>query len=127
MQKGPHLEFICPGCETPVTFSVMQLAEKECVCPCSCCDKKFIFNDDVLMRQLKKFTHLCTAIHDAEEILGIASIGISVNEKEVNIPFKVLLTRLSSQLELMLGDIPITIVFRIEPIELQKRELEKSI
>lgn len=123
MQKGPHLEFACPGCQASVPFSVLELAKDEYVAPCPDCGKKFVFNDDTLIRQLKKFTNLCIAIHESEEILGMASIGINLHDKEVNIPFKLLLTRLSSQMELMLGDTPMTIVFRIEPTELSKEKL----
>lgn len=122
MQKGPHLEFSCPGCETIISFSVLQLPEQEHVAPCPYCKKKFIFSDETLLRQLKKFTNLCTAIHDAEEILGTSSIGINVHDKEVNIPFKLLLTRLNSKLDLTLGNTPLTIVFRIEPTQLKKEE-----
>jgi len=123
MQKGPYLEFSCPGCQTPVPFSVLGIPEDEYVAPCPSCSKKYVFNDETLLRQLKKFTRLCSAIHDSEEILGNSSIGVHVHDKEVNIPFKLLLTRLSSQLELMLGDTPMKIVFRIEPNQLQKERL----
>lgn len=121
MQKGPHLEFSCPGCDAPVPFSITQLPEQEYIAPCPSCKKKFVFNDEDLVRQLKKFTSLCTAIHESEEILGNSSIGIHMNDKEVKIPFKLLLTRLNSQIELMLGGVPVSIAFRIEPAEINKR------
>ena len=33
MQKGPHLEFSCPGCQTTVPFSVLGLPDDEYVAP----------------------------------------------------------------------------------------------
>lgn len=121
MQKGPHLEFCCAGCKSPVPFSVIHLEKQNYLVPCPSCKKKYVFDDEVLVRQLKKFSNLCLAIHDSEEILGNSSIGIHLGKEEVKIPFKLLLTRLSSTLDLMIGETPLTIVFRIEPSDLMSK------
>lgn len=121
MQKGPHLEFCCAGCKSPVPFSVINLDKQNYLVPCPSCKKKYVFDDEVLVRQLNKFSNLCLAIHDSEEILGNSSIGIHLGKEEVKIPFKLLLTRLSSTLDLMIGEIPLTIVFRIEPSDLKSQ------
>ena len=38
-----------------------------------------------------------------------------MGDRELKIPYKLLLTRLNSTLDLMVGDRPLTITFRIEP------------
>lgn len=116
MQKGHTLCFNCLSCKTPVTFSVFELDHRE---PVSCpeCSKKYAFTDPTLVRQLKKFEALCRQIQDSEEILGSASVGVDVGEHHVKVPYKLLLTRLSSSLDLNIGGQPFSIFFRIEPIK----------
>lgn len=116
MQKGSNLEFNCIECEKPVFFSIANLA-KDFRVECSGCEKTYLFNDDTLMRQLHKFQSLCEKIHECEEILGNTSVGIDVGKQQVKVPYKLLLTRLSSCLELNIGNKPLTIYFRFEPME----------
>jgi hypothetical protein len=69
------------------------------------------------MRQLRKFEALCSQIQESQEILGNASVGIDVGEHHVKVPYKLLLTRLNSTLELDMGEARVSIAFRIEPAE----------
>lgn len=117
MQKGHLLEFNCISCKKEVSFSVFNLNKTDCPAVCSGCSKKYAFTDETLRRQLKKFADLCLQIIESEEILGNAAIGIDLHEHHVKIPYKLLLTRLNSSLELKIGDQPVTIVFRIEPLK----------
>lgn len=115
MQKGHQLEFTCCGCKNEVAFSLFEIEKGNHLVKCSHCGKGFSFDDETLLRQLKKFEKLCMQIRDSEEILGRTSVGIDVNGHSVQIPFKLLLTRLSSTLDLLIGDQPLSIHFRIEP------------
>lgn len=116
MQRGSILEFACQKCQREVCFSLFEIEQKKPVI-CSNCEKKYSFSDENLVRQLKKFSALCTQIREAEEILGNASIGVDIADKSIKIPFKLLLTRLSSQLDLQMGDQKISIAFRLEPVK----------
>lgn len=115
MQKGHSLQFKCLSCGTPVTFSVFDLDSQATICCCSC-EKKYAFTDPTLVRQLKKFEALCRQIQDSEEILGAASVGVDVGEHHVKVPYKLLLTRLSSSLDLNMAGQKVSIFFRIEPV-----------
>lgn len=115
MQKGKTLEFHCLSCKSPVSFSIFELEKQPNIC-CSNCEKKYCFDDETLLRQLKKFEALCRQIRDSEEILGQAGVGVDVGSKQVTIPFKILLTRMSSHLDLSIGGVSLTIFFRFEPI-----------
>lgn len=115
MQRGHSLEFSCQSCKKPVRFSLFEIEEEPKVL-CPHCKKSYLFDDEILKRQLKKFEALCRQIRESEEILGATSVGIDVGEKQVKIPFKLLLTRLSSCLDLHVGNEPFTIHFRFEPI-----------
>jgi transcription elongation factor Elf1 len=115
MQKGHILQFNCQSCQHPIQFSVFDLEEKKCEMSCSNCKKKYSFDDDTLKRQLKKFAALCRQIIESEEILGSTAVGIDIGDRHIKIPYKLLLTRLSSSLDLMIGDQPVSIEFRIEP------------
>lgn len=114
MQKGQFLQFCCQTCQTPIQFSVFNIEQNEKIC-CSECGLLYDFNDEGLMRQLRKFENLCRQIQLSEEILSNTSVGIYLGDREVKIPYKLLLTRLNSTLDLTVGDRPLTITFRIEP------------
>lgn len=122
MQRGEHLEISCQSCQCPIKFSIFSIEEKGDTIECEECGKKYSFKDETLLRQLKKFEKLCRQIHESEEILGNSSVGIDVGGNHVTIPFKLLLTRLNSSLDLIIGDKPCKIVFRIEP----KQDLPSS-
>lgn len=115
MQKGHTLQFSCQSCQHPIQFSVFDL-ERSGEIKCQGCEILYDFTDESLQRQLRKFENLCRQIQLSEEILSHASIGIFIADREIKIPYKLLLTRLNSTLDLLLGDRPLTISFRIEPV-----------
>lgn len=117
MKKRSQLQFSCQACEHPVIFSIFSL--ESCQTPLSCenCGKRYLFQDETLKRQLKKFEALCRQIIESEEILSQTAVGIDLGEHHVKIPFQLLLTRLSSTLDLMIGNQPLSISFRIEPLK----------
>ena len=116
-QKGHTLQFKCLSCQSPVTFSILTLDSEPAIC-CQPVKKNTPSHDPVLIRQLKKFEALCRQIQDSEEILGSASVGVDVGEHHVKVPYKLLLTRLSSSLDLNIGGQKVSIFFRIEPQEI---------
>ncbi len=115
MQKGHNLQFDCQGCKKPVRFSVFELEQNLKPILCPHCQKAYAFSDATLIRQIKKFEALCRQICDSEEILSNTAVGIDVGDRHVKIPYKLLLTRLSSRLDLVIGNQPVSIIFRIEP------------
>lgn len=117
MQKSHLLQFDCQSCKAPVRFSIFELEGKNSVICCTECNKKYAFVDDTLKRQLRKFEALCRQLIDSEEILSQTSVGIDVGDTHVKVPYKLLLTRFNSTLDLMIGDQPCSISFRIEPIK----------
>jgi hypothetical protein len=117
MQKGHVLQFECQSCHHPVCFSVFDLEKQHDAVNCSNCNKNYTFDDPVLKRQLRKFEMLCRQIVDSEEILAHTAVGVDVGGQSVKIPYKLLLTRLTSTLELIVGDKKIAIEFRLEPLK----------
>ena len=115
MQKGYILEFDCHQCAEAVPFSVFELDKGDCCITCEACSRQYQLSDEVLRRQLKKFTALCRQLIESEEILSTAAVGIDIGEHHVKVPFKILLTRLNPVLDLTIGDQPMSIRFRIEP------------
>ncbi len=115
MQKGHHLEFQCHTCNEPVSISLFALDQNPEI-HCKSCTATYLIDDETLKSQLKKFSALCCQIHESQEILSSASIGVDVGLKQVKIPFKLLLTRLSSYLDLKIGGKPCTFSFRFEPV-----------
>jgi len=112
----------CIECKNSVDFSPLELDAASQLVSCKECNKKYAFGDGTLKRQLKKFAALCLQIQDSQEILGDASVAVTVGEKEVQVPYKLLLTRLKSVLNLKIGDKRTTVVFRVEPTTLPQKE-----
>ena len=115
-QKGHTLHFHCLSCKAPVIFSVFDLDNHPQI-NCHDCEKKYAFTDSILVRQMKKFEALCRQIQESEEILGNTNVGVDVGEHHIKVPYKLLLTRLSSSLDLNIAGQKVSIFFRIEPIK----------
>jgi hypothetical protein len=116
MQKGHTLEFTCLSCSQPVPFSIFLQDENPLKLCCGHCQKKYLIEDPVLLRQMKKFSDLCKQLIVSEEILSNTNVGISIGGHDVKIPYKLLLTRFHSHLDLTIGNQPFKITFRVEPL-----------
>lgn len=116
MLNKQMLQLNCHECEHVIDFSIFDL-DKNSEILCHSCGKKYILNDENLKRHLKKFEALCRQIIDSEEILSYTAVGIDVGDTHVKIPYKLLLTRLTSSLDLTVGGKPLSFAFRIEPLK----------
>ncbi len=117
MQIGHKLQIYCHECETPILFSILNQDDINGIIVCSGCGKKYVFEDETLLKHLKLFEALCRQIHASEEILGNTSIAIDVGSHHVKVPFNILLTRLSSVIELDIKGKKSVISFRMEPLQ----------
>jgi len=117
MQNGHKLQFHCQECDAPILFSVLDREHFSKIVPCSNCKCKYAFDDETLLRHLTQFEALCHQIYASEEILGSTSIAIDVGNHHVEVPFNILLTRLSSVIELNINGKKSVIFFRVEPLK----------
>lgn len=117
MQKGHLLQFKCLRCEHPLNFSLFDLDTSDGILCCSECEKKYMLKDETLKRQLRKFAALCQQLVESEEILSQTAVGVDIGDRHVKIPYKLLLTRLNSTLDLKFGKEAVSIVFRMEPLK----------
>ncbi len=120
MTNQGAFELDCIDCKKSVVFSIMELDKTPHIVTCVHCGKKYALGEETLKRQLKKFAALCQQIQDSQEILGDANVAVDVDGKTVQVPFKLLLTRLKSVLNLQIGERRLSIAFRVEPTSLQK-------
>ena len=117
MQDGHKLQFHCQECEAPILFSVLDREHFKKIVACEACGRKHAFQDETLLRHLTQFEALCQQIYASEEILGSTAIAIDVGTHHVQVPFNILLTRLSSVIELNINGKKSVIYFRIEPLK----------
>jgi ribosomal protein S27E len=122
MKKGHFLELHCQNCKHPIQFSIFEIKGQHVAC--ETCQLVYDFNDPVLKRQLEKFENLCHQIQLSEEILSDTSVGVCVGDREVQIPYKLLLTRLNSTLQLIIDNRPVRITFRVEPAKIKEKDHE---
>jgi len=76
--------------------------------------------------KLEKFEKLCRAVNEAQEILSDTNVAINVYSHEVKIPFRLLLSRLNTQLNLDVGGREIQIRFRVSPLKDMPQLAEKK-
>lgn len=55
MQMGHKLQFHCQECNEPIVFSVLDRENFSAVVVCSQCRRKYVFEDETLLRHLKQF------------------------------------------------------------------------
>ncbi len=117
MQLGDTLEFNCVrnGCKNTVRFEIFDVSENYTV-SCSECGNEYKFDND-LLQKIVKFEKLCQAVNESEDILSDTNVSIDVGGHNVRIPFRLLLTRLNTQLDLDIGGKQIKIKFRLLPLE----------
>lgn len=111
-----HIELTCIACARPVSFSLMDITSGSEL-KCKECGKKYVFNEE-LIEKISRFEKLLAAVYDARDLLGNANVGISFNEQEVKVPYRLLLTRLNTMLTLNVGDKEMAFRFRIEPLNM---------
>ena len=116
MEQGHKLQFACTACQKPVVFSVLDIKSVEKSVACSHCGKVYRFDDETLLHHLTLFEQLCRQIHASSEILGRSAVAVDIGAKCVKVPFNLLLTRLSSVIELEMDGKKIEIAFRLEPL-----------
>jgi hypothetical protein len=117
VQIGNTLEFRCikDDCGAVVKFAVFDVARNHSI-RCTACGKEYTFGDDLLSK-LDKFERLCRAVNEAQDILSDTNVAINVYSHEVKIPFRLLMTRLNTQLNLDVGGRDIQIRFRVSPLK----------
>ncbi len=120
MEKQGTFQLDCITCNEPVIFSILDLDKAPHLVTCPSCGKKYGLGEETLKRQLVKFAALCQQIQESQEILGNASVAVEVGPNSVKVPFKLLLLRLKSVLDLTVGDTRLTVTFRVEPTTLPK-------
>jgi len=126
VQVGNNLEFQCitDGCGELVKFSVFDVTKNHGL-RCTACGKEYTLGEE-LVAKLDKFERLCRAVNEAEDILSETNVGINVYSHQVRIPFRLLLTRLNTQLNLTVGGKDIQIRFRVSPSKDMPQETEKK-
>ncbi len=117
MQVGHKLQFNCQSCTQPIFFSVLDSENFDNIVECPKCNKKYAFGTETIIKDLRDFELLCRQIHLSKDILGNTSIAINVGPHHVKIPYKLLLTRFTSVMDLKIGDDKINIAFRVEPLK----------
>lgn len=114
MDFQKNLHFPCRSCKKQLVFSVLEIEATGSTLTCPNCKHCYRFNDKNFSRQLKKFVKLITQINESQEILSHTHVGVDVGEYHIEIPYKLLLTRLNSTVELQFEEEPLKIEFRTE-------------
>ncbi|WP_174165549.1 ferredoxin [Chlamydia serpentis] len=113
MDYKSQLAFSCPCCHKGnVCFSVFNL---DTTLTCSVCASTYAF-DSVMRNDIRQFVALCKRIHDANSILGSATVSVSVEDNQMDIPFQLLFSRFPVVLNLSLEGRKIIIRFLFDAL-----------
>jgi len=104
----------CPQCNKASSVPFEPEAELPWISCCPECGKQFGIDSQELARQIRLFIALNTQLRESEEILSGSSIAVMVGNKEVKIPFKLLLTRFKTTFDLKIGEKKYSISTRTE-------------
>ncbi len=117
--NGNHLEIKCidPECGNDIKISILEMDKSPRV-RCKSCNNEYSFNKQ-LVDQLRKFEKLVAAVQEAKDILGQTAVAVDIQGHSVKIPYKLLLTRMNSELKLKINDQQMVVTFRVEPLEKQ--------
>ena len=117
MEKAGNIEFKCiqDECGGLLRFSILDVGKKISV-QCPKCERDYAFNKD-LTEKIKKFVELIFAVRAAEDILGNTYVAIDVDGHSVQVPYRLLLTRLNTLVTLRIGSNEIIFKFRVEPLK----------
>lgn len=120
------VEFHCVQgkCQGTVIFEMFSLKGGDKI-QCPDCHNEYYFNQD-LIAKLKKFYQLISAVRDAQDILMNTNVCITVDNHEVKIPYRLLLTRMNTLLTLQIGDHHIDFKYRVEPLREADQALMQS-
>ncbi|MBR5624011.1 hypothetical protein IKW72_03260 [bacterium] len=116
------IELNCVGCGHSVEFSLLDL-NPETKLVCKECGKTYAFTPE-LADQIKRFSELLSTVYACRDLLGQASIGVKVKDKEITVPYQLLLTRLNSLLSLKVNDQEMTFRFRVDPTAIFDKKTE---
>ncbi|WP_213318213.1 ferredoxin [Chlamydiifrater volucris] len=101
MDENVALKFLCVKCnEEHVSFFPSALSYSGFSCPH--CGAVYRLDEESEGRMLRDFRDLCKQISASRDILGTMSVGVSVGEATVEVPFNLLLTRFPLRLSLEL-------------------------
>ncbi len=116
MSQNDDIEFECikDGCKEEIGISLRHDGNGQQIV-CSGCRGEYHL-DKSLIEKLKAFEALVQTVKKSRDILGQTSVGVTVGTKTVKIPYRLLLTRMTTMLDLKIGDQALTFRFRVEPL-----------
>lgn len=116
MNNDSIVEFRCVNgeCGEPLSFSIEE-ADNATAILCPSCGNEYRFNEK-LCDKFRKFANLINAVRDAEDILGGMNVGLDFHGHSIQVPYRLLLTRLNTFLTLTMGDRTFNFRLRVEPL-----------
>ncbi len=115
MTKEQSIEFACPAekCGEPVRFPLGIIKGESPEVSCPACGKVQVLSPEAV-EKLGLLEELIAALKKARPILGEGGVGVELDGRKVVIPYFILLTRMTSELALKIGDGRLTFRFAVE-------------
>ncbi|MDD5644875.1 MAG: hypothetical protein PHO00_05460 [bacterium] len=115
--KSQKIEFKCvsKNCDGTLSFMVNQI-KKNSILKCDKCGNEYKFGQE-LISKLEMFDRLIKAVSEAKSILGDTNVAIDFEGHSLKVPYRLLLTRLSTSLKLEVGGQTVDFSFRVEPLK----------
>ena len=108
------IDFPCQSCTHIIDFQLKKASEKVIVC--QKCFKSYEF-DKQFSEKLLKMMKLLTVIRESKDLFSDSFISINDKDTNIEIPYKILLTRFNSVIKLKINQQTIPFKFRFQPTE----------
>jgi hypothetical protein len=117
VKKDSTIEFRCVNeqCREVPSFPLLSV-EHETRVRCPGCGREYVF-DGSLREKFGKFARLVDAVRGAEDILGETNVGLDIQGHSVQVPYRILLTRMNTFLTLDIGGTKFNFRLRVEPLD----------
>lgn len=115
-RQDSTIEFRCvnENCKEILSFCMLAVGDGTTV-RCAGCGKEYVFNG-ALRDKFRKFARLVAAVREAEDILGQTNVGLDIMGHSVQVPYRILLTRMNTFLTLDIGGTKFNFRLRVEPL-----------
>lgn len=102
-------------CDGDIRFNIMDMVKQNGVVQCPCCHRIYQF-DEQFQDKLQRLRKMVLAVRQAEDLLDSTNIGVTTLMGEVKLPYRLLLTRMTTVFSVEVEGKKVDFFFRTEPL-----------
>lgn len=111
------VSFCCieDDCDYEIGFNIMDLIRQDGALQCPQCHRLYQFDKEFLDK-IRRLREMILAVRQAEDILDQTSIGVTTLTGEIKLPYRLLLTRMTTIFNVDIEGKKVDFLFRTDPL-----------